>query len=459
MARIPLPVHSYQHISRPVGVERLVNCMAERAPPEGKAPTALMRTPGIVTRCNVGTGSGRGLFEFKGSLYAVSGTTLYKVLSTYTTVSIGTVSGSDPVSFADNPTQFVICDLIAGAYYSDGTTVTKITDADFNDGVQCCSLDSYILFRSRNSGIFFSSDLANAASYDALMFATAEGSSDNLVGIAADHRQIVLAGSKSIELWYNAGLSGFPFTRDTNGYIEIGCAAGATMIRGVDNSVYWLASDLTVRKLDGLTPVRISHHGVEQAIASYNVEDAYAFGYTQGGHIFYVLTFPSSGHTWVYDATTMEWHERQSYGINRWRPCSAVFCYGMWFVQDYQTGKVGTLDPSTYVEWDNTLRIEATFPSIYKGGELVAHECFEVMTETGVGTVSGQGYNPQMTLELSDDGGRTWRTKPTKSLGLLGEYKSVVKWDSLGSSRDRVYRISISDPVKVVISDAQLSVG
>src|SRR5262249_59151774 len=35
MPRIPLPNHSYEHLSKPVGVERLVNCMAEKAPPEG----------------------------------------------------------------------------------------------------------------------------------------------------------------------------------------------------------------------------------------------------------------------------------------------------------------------------------------------------------------------------------------------------------------------------------------
>lgn len=457
MAKLPLPVHSYQHVSRPVGVERLVNCFAEKAPPEGKAPAALMRAPGIVTGTSVGNGPGRGLFRFHGELYAVSGTTLYKVSSGYVATSLGTVNGTDIVSFAENPTQFVICDSSA-SYYSDGSTVTQITDADFNNGVQCCALDSYILFRTRDSGQFFSSDFADASSYDALMYATAEGLADDLVGIISDHRQLLLLGEYSTEIWYNAGTSGFPFARDANGFLELGCAAGATLAR-IDNSVYWLASDLTVRRLDGLTPVRISQHGVEQAIATYAVADAYAFTYSQQGHIFYVLTFPSSGHTWVYDATTTEWHERQSYGLSRWRPCSAAFCYGLWFVQDYETGKVGTIDTDTYTDWDDTQRLEATFPSVYNNGTLLAHGSLSVMAETGVGNVTGQGTDPQMTLELSNDGGRTWRTQATKSLGLIGQYKSRVKWDALGSARDRVYRISISDPVKVVISDAQLRLG
>jgi hypothetical protein len=125
-------------------------------------------------------------------------------------------------------------------------------------------------------------------------------------------------------------------------------------------------------------------------------------------------------------------------------------------VQDYETGKVGYLDTSTYTDWDDTQRLEATFPQVYSGGDRVFHQSFEIMAETGVGLVTGAGSDPQITLEMSDDSGRTWRTAATKSLGLLGEYRSRVRWERLGSSRDRVYRVSISDPVKVVLADATL---
>jgi hypothetical protein len=435
-------------------VERLVNCYAEAAPPEGKAPAALMRAPGIVTGATCGNGPGRGIVRFNGELYAVSGTSLYHVSNTYVATLIGTINGSDVVSFAANQLQLVICDKSGVAYTYDGTTLAQITDADWNNGVQCCDLDNYVLFRTGNSGQFFSSDLANASSYDALFFATAEGAADKLVGIITDHRQIVLAGEYSMELWFNAGGADFPFQRDVNGFLELGCAAGYTLAKA-DNSIYWLASDMTVRRLEGLTPVRVSQHGVEQAIATYDVSGAYAFGYSQGGHIFYVLTFPDQA-TWVYDATTREWHERASYALSRWRPCSAAYCYGLNFVQDYQTGKVGYLDTDTYTDWDDTQRLEATFPSVYNDGGRIFHQSFEVMAETGVGLVSGAGSDPQITLEMSDDGGRTWRTAATKSLGLLGKYRSRVRWEKLGMARDRVYRISISDAVKVVLSDAEL---
>src|SRR6185295_78154 len=349
----------------------------------------------------------------------ISGNTFYSVNSSDTAIAIGSVPGTDVVSWAQNPTQLVACSE-SGSVVWDGSTLTAITDPDFNNGVQCCSIDSYILFRTASTGQFFASDFANALSYDALFFATAEGSPDNLVGIISDHQQAILMGESSGEIWSDQGLSGFPFGRDANGFFELGCIAGKSVAK-IDNSVVWLASDLTVRRLDGLTPVRISQHGVEQAIASYDtIEDAYGFTYSWMGHVFYVLTFPTERHTWVFDANTQEWHERESYGQGRWRPCAAVFAYQKWYVQDFETGKVGTLDQNTYGEWDQPLVASATFPDVYNNGELIAHNSLEIMFETGA---AAPGANPQATLQVSDDGGRTWRTKATKSLGRIGRYK------------------------------------
>lgn len=448
-----LPVHSYQHRSTKAGVQRLVNCYAESQPPEGKAPHSLMRAPGIISAVDPGAGEGRGLVRYKQRLYAVVGTSLYRISSGHVSTSIGTIAGTSICSFAQNPTELVICDPSA-SYVYDETTLSQITDADFNNGAQCADLDGYILFREPNSGRFFSSDLNDATAYDALNFATAEGASDELVGIITDHRQVVLAGEHSMELWYNAGTSGFPFARDSNGYIELGCLSGSTLAK-VDNSVFWLASDYTVRRLDGLTPVRVSQHGVEQAIRGYTTSDAFAFSYTDEGHIFYVLTFPTDERTWVYDATTTEWHERESYGLTRWRVCSAVQCYGRTYVQDYETGAVGYIDHDTYEEFGTTQRMEFTFQDVYNQSRKVKHKRLELVCETGVGT-SGQGENPVVTLEISDDAGKTWMTMPTRVLGATGEYSGRVQWHRLGSSRYRVYRVSISDPGKFIVSDAQL---
>ena len=61
-------------------------------------------------------------------------------------------------------------------------------------------------------------------------------------------------------------------------------------------------------------------------------------------------------------------------------------------------------------------------------------------------------------MEFSDDGGRTWKKLPTRTLGKKGEYRDRAVWHNLGASRQRVYRGSVSDPVKVYIGNTIIEV-
>jgi len=63
---------------------------------------------------------------------------------------------------------------------------------------------------------------------------------------------------------------------------------------------------------------------------------------------------------------------------------------------------------------------------------------------------------PQAMLRWSSDGGRTWSSESWASIGRVGEYKARVRWRRLGRARDRVYELTISEPVKVVVIGAAL---
>jgi len=78
--------------------------------------------------------------------------------------------------------------------------------------------------------------------------------------------------------------------------------------------------------------------------------------------------------------------------------------------------------------------------------------------ETGVGLTTGQGSDPKIMLEKSDDGGETWQSMPDREFGKRGERLSRAVWHNLGSSRQRVYRAAVSDPVPVTITDTILEV-
>jgi hypothetical protein len=59
-------------------------------------------------------------------------------------------------------------------------------------------------------------------------------------------------------------------------------------------------------------------------------------------------------------------------------------------------------------------------------------------------------------MQYSDDGGHTWSSERWTSLGNIGKYRTRAMWRRLGRSRERVYRVLVSDPVKVVMIGAKL---
>lgn len=57
-------------------------------------------------------------------------------------------------------------------------------------------------------------------------------------------------------------------------------------------------------------------------------------------------------------------------------------------------------------------------------------------------------------LQYSNDGGFTWSAEKWKQLGKVGEHKRSMYWDRLGQSRDRTFKIVISDPVRIILTNA-----
>lgn len=61
-------------------------------------------------------------------------------------------------------------------------------------------------------------------------------------------------------------------------------------------------------------------------------------------------------------------------------------------------------------------------------------------------------------LCYSDDGGRNWSNWRERSLGETGEYNKRIRFNRLGSFRERIWRIRVSSPVKrdIIAASAQL---
>jgi hypothetical protein len=83
----------------------------------------------------------------------------------------------------------------------------------------------------------------------------------------------------------------------------------------------------------------------------------------------------------------------------------------------------------------------------------------KLLYKYGTYTYDERASNPKVMLQWSDDGGYNWSNEYWTRAGRTGEFKSMVNWHRLGMSRDRVFRVTVTDPVKWVLIDARIDVG
>lgn len=336
-----------------------------------------------------------------------------------------------------------------------GNTITQIEDEVFMGATTCGFCDGYIVFNQPNSQVFWITYLYSTI-INPLGFASAEGNPDNLISLLVDHREIWLFGDTSTEVWYDSGNANFPFSFIQGAYISHGIVAPFSAVR-LDNTTFWLGNDEfgsgIVWRANGYSPVRVSNFSMEQAIQRYpTIADATAWTYQQDGHSFYVLDFPSGDATWVYDAATGMWHERAYLGIltvndgqlHRARPNTHAFAFGKHIVGDWEKGFLYELSATVYDDAGREIQRVRRAPFLNNEHKRIIFHQFELDMEVGQGNPGAgpQPPDPQINLRWSDDGGYTWSSYLSVSMGVSGAYRTRVIWRRLGRSRQRVFEVS-----------------
>jgi hypothetical protein len=240
--------------------------------------------------------------------------------------------------------------------------------------------------------------------------------------------------------------------------MHIGCGAAASLV-SMPEGIAWLDNFYRVVLCAGYAPAQISTPAIEYAFQGYATKsDAIAYSYKQEGHTFYVITFPTESRTWAYDLTTGFWHTRVSgTGSGRHRGNCFAYFNGKNLVGDWQNGNIYELDLDTYTDVGGAYIVaKRACQAIHSGKNRMFHHVLELDMETGVGLVTGHGSDPQVCLDWSNDGGHTWSNEHWTTMGAIGTYTTRARWSKLGSARQRVYRVTIDDPVKRVIIGAYL---
>jgi hypothetical protein len=344
------------------------------------------------------------------------------------------------------------------AYVLDTNTevLTQITDPAFYGSPRVDYLDGYGVFVRPNSQQFYISNLNDFTTFDALDFASDEADPDNLVTFIVDHRELILFGERTTTVWFNNGDADFPLSRRDGAEMEAGCAAALSVTK-LDNTVFFLGRNVygqgLVYKLNQYTPQIVSNRGIEHMINSFSrIDDAIGYAYQKNGHSFYVLTFPTANKTLVYDASIqdpeMAWSIRETYDLGRDRSTCHAFAFNKHLVGDLESGKIYELDENTHTDGGLPIVWSRTSAHIISDYKRIRHKEVVLNFQTGVGLEDGT--DPLIYLTYSDDGGHSYITPREASLGVIGQRKNRVMFSRLGQSRDRVYKVFGSAPVKTV---------
>lgn len=459
--RIPFIGHGTIGRSKPQNSERLVNLYPE-VDASGKATISLIGTPGMTLSYTAGDGPIRAMLVYDDVLYVVSGDEFYSIASNNAVTLRGTLTTSTgSVSIATNGLVILMVDGDDGYTYTISTvTFATIGDVDFPAAPEMCVVcDGYFhVFDGGTQRVHFST---TGTAWDALDFFSSEATPDDLVSMIADHNELILLGIDSVEV---RRLSESGWQVIDGAFIEHGCVAKASSAK-MDNSVFWLANDYTIRKLSGYTPTRVSTHKEEYRIKQHTLTEiraATSFTYRDEGHSFYQINIGNE--TLVYDASTNMWHTRgymvpaTSAIIRHRAQCYALFG-GVHLVGDYENGQIYQYDLGVFTDDGDLIPAIGAYRHVETEGYDVEHDQLEIEMETGVG-LNGitQGTDPLMMLRWSDDQGQNWGNEIWRKMGAIGAFRVRARWCPLGASPDRVYEFRITDPVKRTILNANLEV-
>ena len=385
--------------------------------------------------------------------------------------------------------------------YALNFSVIPTTDGAFVGADVVDIVDNYFIYNNPNTQQWAASGLLSPITA-ALSFASKFTGPDNLVSLIADHGQVYLLGETTSEVWADAGTFPFAFQRIPGSSSQHGIAAKFSVSR-VGNSFAYLSRNIRgqaqIVMMNGYFPERISTHAVENTLVNSYIADAVAWTYQQEGHEVYVISFPTLDLTWAYDSSTGMWHKwlycddfnnyHQHRGI-----CSANF-QNMIMVGDYQNGIIYELDPNNYTDNGQNIRRLRRAPHLVSDFQREYFDELQIHFQPGVGiqnpnavipsatpvnqspfyiynnqnytillgqnliignVTDSPGVNPQAMLRWSNDGGSTWSNEHWVSIGKQGKYKNRAIWRRLGTARDRVFEVVITDPIKAVIVSANL---
>lgn len=400
---------------------------------------------GIVSIAS-GFGADRGAYFWKGSYYRVMGTSLLRIDSSYTVTTVGTVPGSDEVTFSESFDYMSIC-ADGKLYYWSGTSLTQVTDVDLGTCVDSVWVDGYFMF---TDGEYIGvTELNDPLSINPLKYGSSEADPDVIKSLLVLRGEPVALNRYTIEYFENIGGNNFPFARIKSAQIMKGvvgrdaCCIFADAIAFVGSarnetpSVYIGANGDTIK---------ISTDEIDSVLKGYTEQQLSTIVLSKlVDKSFNQLHIELPDRTLVYDLQVSKevgepvwFFPSSSLDVNtfsKYRARNIIWCYDRWQVADTESGAIGYLNDTTADHWGDEVAWQFITPVIYGEGNKAIINRLELVGLPGRSTF---GEDSTVWTSYSVDG-ESWSMEKSRQVGLQGQRDKRIVWMKNGMINN--YRI------------------
>jgi hypothetical protein len=220
-------------------------------------------------------------------------------------------------------------------------------------------------------------------------------------------------------------------------------------------------------RISGTNIEPISDDALAEEWASVNTRDCTSWVESIAGHDFVFFNFDELDKTYVFDATTNEWHQRATRDPltniqHRWAPNYSVQIEGKTLIGDRQTTKI--YDLSSNYRLENGLPIVRVRTTAhlknYSGRIRLDKLLVDMVTGNGITDEDLSLYTqaPNMSIRISEDFGRTFYNVINTPFGATGEYRAKAEFRRLGVYDALTIEFSVSDAVQTTILAGDIDV-
>lgn len=441
---------------RKAAVQRSVNMYLSQISALGEDKQVILQSvPGLVQMIDFGANE-RGRYATESREFVVAGQTLYET-TTGVAVARGTIAGTGPVGMQDGTDQLVIVTGEFGYVLRLASNLLQqITSPNWRGSYSVGELNGLFIFIALDQpDQFYLSKIDDATDLDILDFSSADAQPDSLLTQTTLKQEAYFFGTLSTEVWAFVADGDFPMQRYTSTPIDIGIVGRYAVVNAADTLVFVGRTERgtgIVYLMAGHQPQRISSESVEAALQADGVDLTGCTMWTwQGvGLEFVGINAPGMETTWVWDASTGEWHEQAELVDGHWEPMRIERVTSIAGDHHASSGRFQyRISEKTFNLAGDVLARERTWPHLMSAS-------MEPVTYAGLEIACSTGSGGNVTLEVSNDGGFTFGPPLLRGLGAVGRWMERVRWNFLGQARDRVFRLRCTDDVPFNIHAATI---